>query len=124
VLVIATSQNAENSTAEMAPRSNTAGLALAAYSPRFTNGDLMRFFPLLAACALLAGCESFSTKLDASRQDRCQRADWALVGERDGVEGATTMAERYERICGDMFQPEPYRQGLQKGTARRPRPSV
>ena len=84
----------------------------------------MRLLLAVVGCALVSGCESFSQKVDASRQDRCQRADWAQVGERDGVEGATTMAERYERICGDMFQPEPYRQGLQKGTARRPRPSV
>jgi hypothetical protein len=80
---------------------------------------------LVTACAVLAtGCESFNTKLDASRQDRCQRADWAQVGERDGVEGATTMADRYQHICGDMFQPDPYKEGLQKGVARRPRPPV
>ena len=79
---------------------------------------------LVTACAVLAtGCESFSAKVDASRQDRCQRADWAQVGERDGVEGAS-MADRYQHICGDMFQPAPYQQGLQKGAARRPRPPV
>jgi hypothetical protein len=63
-------------------------------------------------------------KIDASRQDRCQRAVWAEVGERDGVEGAQGMAERYSRICGDMFQPGPYQQGFDKGFARRPKPSV
>jgi uncharacterized protein YceK len=84
----------------------------------------MRFLLALAGCALVAGCESFNTKLDASRQDRCQRADWAQVGERDGTEGATTMGERYAHICGDMFQPGPYKEGLQKGMARRPRPPV
>ena len=78
----------------------------------------------LAGCALVSGCESFNTKLDASRQDRCQRAEWGKVGERDGTEGATTMAERYAHICGDMFQPGPYKEGLQKGMARRPRPPV
>ena len=79
---------------------------------------------LATACALLVtGCESFSEKLDASRQDRCQRADWAQVGERDGVEGAS-MADRYAHICGDQFQPDAYKQGLQKGLARRPRPPV
>ena len=80
---------------------------------------------LIAACAVLvSGCESMNQKIDASRQDRCQRANWVEVGERDGVEGAQGMAERYARICGDMFQPGPYQQGFQKGTARRPRPSV
>lgn len=78
-----------------------------------------------AVCAVLAtGCESFGERVDASRQDRCQRADWALVGERDGVQGASGMAERYAHICGDLFQPGPYQQGLQKGAARRPRPPV
>jgi hypothetical protein len=28
---------------------------------------------------------------------------FAQVGERDGVQGAAGMAERYENICGDMF---------------------
>jgi len=84
----------------------------------------MRLLLAVVGCTLIAGCESFNTKLDASRQDRCQRAEWAKVGERDGLEGATTMAERYQHICGDMFQPGPYQEGLQKGTARRPRPPV
>ena len=80
---------------------------------------------IVAACALLVtGCESMSNRVDASRQDRCQRANWVEVGERDGIEGATTMAGRYAHICGDMFQPEAYKEGLQKGTARRPRPPV
>ena len=73
---------------------------------------------------LLGACAGMNEKIDASRQDRCQRADWKLVGQRDGVEGATTQAERYQHICGDMFQPGPYREGLQKGAARRPRPPV
>jgi hypothetical protein len=79
---------------------------------------------MIATCALLAGCEAMGDKIDASRQDRCARADWAKVGERDGVEGANMMTERYAHICGDMFQPEPYKEGLQKGMARRPRPPV
>jgi hypothetical protein len=84
----------------------------------------MRLF-LVSACAVLAtGCESFSNRVDASRQDRCQRADWAQVGERDGVEGANMMTERYAHICGELFQPGPYQEGLQKGMARRPRPPV
>lgn len=84
----------------------------------------MRLLLAVTACALVTGCESMGNKIDASRQDRCQRANWAQVGERDGLEGATTMAERYAHICGDMFQPGPYREGLQKGMARRPRPPV
>ena len=81
----------------------------------------MRLLLALAVCApLLAGCESFNTKLDASRQDRCQRADWAQVGERDGVEGATMMAERYAHICGDMFQAAIYQEAWKSGYARRP----
>ena len=46
---------------------------------------------------LVAGCESLSQKVDASRQDRCQRADWAVVGERDGATSGnvTLMSDRY-----------------------------
>jgi hypothetical protein len=79
----------------------------------------------VAACAtLVSGCAGLDAKIDASRQDRCQRADWAQVGERDGVEGVTTQAARYAEICGELFQAGPYREGLQKGLARRPRPPV
>jgi hypothetical protein len=79
----------------------------------------------VAVCLpLVTGCAGLNEKIDASRQDRCQRADWALVGERDGVEGVTTQAERYQYICGELFQPGPYKEGLQKGLARRPRPPV
>jgi len=84
----------------------------------------MRLLLVIASAALVTGCESFSEKVDASRQDRCQRADWAQVGLRDGVEGAMTMAERYAHICGDLFQSGPYQEGLQKGQAQRPRPPV
>jgi hypothetical protein len=81
----------------------------------------MRLVVAAGACAMmLAGCAS----IDASRQERCQKADWALVGERDGVEGATTMADRYSHICGDLYKDAAYKEGLQKGLARRPRPPV
>jgi len=78
----------------------------------------------LAACVLAAGCESMDQKVAASRQDRCERADWSLVGERDGVDGLTTAAGRYQDICGELFKPAPYKEGFQKGFARRPRPPV
>ena len=85
----------------------------------------MRNVTALAVCAALgAGCTAMEEKVAASRQDRCQRADWILVGERDGVEGVMNAADRYQYICGDMFQPGPYQEGLQKGSARRPRPPV
>lgn len=84
----------------------------------------MRFVPVLAACALLAGCESFNQKVDASRQDRCQRADWAQVGERDGATtgNQTLLSDRYAYICGDMYKDAEYKEGYAKGFARRPRP--
>ena len=78
----------------------------------------------IAAILLLTGCESMSQKVDASRQDRCARADWAQVGERDGVTGSPLLKDRYEYICGDMFQAGPYQEGLRQGLARRPRPPV
>jgi hypothetical protein len=85
----------------------------------------LRHILLIAACAaLVSGCESMNQKIDTSRQDRCQRAEWSQVGERDGIEAAQGMAERYARICGDMFQPDPYKEGYQKGNARRARPPV
>ena len=75
-----------------------------------------------ASAALVSGCESMNQKIDASRQDRCQRADWAQVGERDGLAGTPLLADRYQYICGDMFQPGPYQQGFDKGRAQKPRP--
>ena len=56
----------------------------------------MRVLFAVAACLLVAGCESWNQKVDASRQDRCQRADWALVGERDGATSAnqTLLSDR------------------------------
>jgi hypothetical protein len=79
---------------------------------------------LAASTLLVSGCESFNAKVDASRQERCQRADWAQVGERDGFDNVTNVAQRYQAICGELFQPEPYKEGFQKGAARRPRPPV
>ena len=56
---------------------------------------------LVAACVVMvSGCDSLNQKVAASRQDRCERADWALVGERDGVAGPSSYAECYEYICG------------------------
>ncbi|HUL02068.1 MAG TPA: hypothetical protein VLV16_02425 [Gemmatimonadales bacterium] len=82
----------------------------------------MKKLIVLAAFGALvvSGCAS----VDASRQDRCQRAEWAKVGERDGLQGNRGMAERYANICGDMFQPDAYQEGLKKGLARRPTPPV
>ena len=80
---------------------------------------------LAGACALLvSGCESMNQKVDASRQDRCQRANWAEVGERDGsTSGNVTMlSDRYSYICGDMYDDAAYKAGFSKGVARRPKP--
>ena len=76
----------------------------------------------IAAILLVTGCESMSQKVDASRQDRCARADWAQVGERDGLSGSPLLADRYEYVCGDMYQDGPYKEGFAKGRARKPRP--
>jgi hypothetical protein len=80
---------------------------------------------LLGACVLLvAGCESMNQKIDASRQDRCQRANWAEVGERDGATAGTAgqLSDRYAYICGDMYNDAEYKAGYAKGAARRPKP--
>ena len=64
----------------------------------------MRVMLAVAACAaLVSGCESMNQKVDASRQDRCQRADWAMVGERDGSTSGnqTMLGDRYSYICGE-----------------------
>jgi hypothetical protein len=81
---------------------------------------------LVGACALLvSGCDSMGQKVDASRQDRCQRADWAMVGERDGSTSGnqTMLGERYSYICGDMYNEAAYKDGFEKGFARRPKPT-
>jgi hypothetical protein len=83
----------------------------------------MRTALIVAAVLLAAGCESMSQRVDASRQDRCQRANWVEVGERDGMSGSPLLADRYEYICGDMFQAGPYKEGFQKGRARKPVPT-
>ena len=84
----------------------------------------MRTAISVSVVVLLAGCESMSQKVDASRQDRCERADWALVGERDGTAGSPILKDRYEYICGEMFKAAPYEEGFQKGRARKPRPGA
>jgi hypothetical protein len=80
---------------------------------------------IIAGCALLVtGCQSWNERVDASRQDRCQRANWADVGERDGATtgNVTLMSERYAYFCGDMYKDAEYKQGFAKGFARRPKP--
>ena len=80
---------------------------------------------LIGACALaIAGCESMNQKIDASRQDRCQRANWSEVGERDGATASTAgqLSDRYAYICGDMYDDAAYKAGYAKGAARRPKP--
>ena len=85
----------------------------------------MRIAFAITVCALLvSGCEGMKEEIGDSRQERCQIADWKEVGRRDGVQGIGTAAGRYQEICGDMFQPAPYQDGLREGLARRPRPPV
>ena len=69
---------------------------------------------------LLSACESMNEKIAASRQDRCERADWKEVGLRDGVGGTRLMADRYEYICGDLFNAQAYKEGFQLGVAKKP----
>ena len=76
------------------------------------------------AAPLVAGCASMNDKVDASRQDRCQRANWAEVGDRDGATSGnpTMLGDRYAYICGDMYNDAAYKEGFSKGFARRPKP--
>jgi len=81
---------------------------------------------LVGACAVLvSGCQAWNQTVDDSRQDRCQRADWAMVGERDGATtgNVTLLSDRYAYICGDMYNDAAYKDGFQKGFARRPKPT-
>ena len=82
----------------------------------------MRTLIGIAAILLIAGCESWNQRVADSRQDRCARANWAEVGERDGFAGTPLLADRYEYICGDLYQDGPYKEGFAKGRARKPRP--
>ena len=75
---------------------------------------------LALAMPFIAGCAAWNEKVDTSRQDRCQRADWKLVGERDGATGTRLMADRYTEICGDMFNAQAYSEGFQVGLTRKP----
>ena len=86
---------------------------------------MKRVFVLAVCAAMLSGCESMNQKVDASRQDRCQRANWAEVGERDGSTSGnvTLMSDRYGYICGDMYDDAAYKAGFSKGFARRPKPA-
>lgn len=80
---------------------------------------------LVGACAVLvSGCQAWNQKVDASRQDRCERANWAEVGERDGATSGnvTLLSDRYAYICGDMYKDAEYKAGFSKGFARRPKP--
>jgi len=86
----------------------------------------MRLVLCLTAVMALAGCEAMGNKVDASRQDRCQRANWSEVGERDGATtgNQTMLSDRYAYICGDMYDDAAYKAGFSKGFARRPKPAV
>jgi hypothetical protein len=79
----------------------------------------------VGACAMLvSGCQAWNQRVDDSRQDRCAKADWAMVGERDGSTSGnvTLMSDRYAYICGDMYKDAAYKEGFAKGFARRPKP--
>src|SRR3954468_9491087 len=83
--------------------------------------DVMRpLITLALALPLVSGCAAWNDKVDASRQDRCERANWKEVGLRDGATGTRLMADRYEQICGDMFKPGPYKEGFQEGLTKKP----
>ena len=85
----------------------------------------MRVLIALAACGpFVLGCEALDEMMGATRESRCGQADWRQLGLRDGVMGVADGAERLQEICGDMFQPVLYRDGLEESLARRPRPPV
>ena len=85
---------------------------------------MKRLLALTLFLSLLAGCEAMNQRVADSRQDRCQRANWADVGERDGATSGnvTLMSDRYSYICGDMYNDAAYKEGFAKGFARRPKP--
>ena len=85
----------------------------------------MRVLIALAACGpLVLGCQAFDEIMGATRENRCGHVNWRELGLRDGVVGATDGASRLLEICGDLFQAEPYQEGLLEGRGRRPGPPV
>ena len=49
--------------------------------------------PVLVLFLLLAGCAGMS-------QEECASADWAQLGERDGMSGNRPWIDQYEHQCG------------------------
>ena len=86
---------------------------------------MRRLLALPFLLALLSGCAAMKADQAATYQDRCQRADWAQVGERDGSTSGnqTLLSDRYSYICGDLYNDAAYKQGFDKGFARRPKPT-
>ena len=71
---------------------------------------------LLALCiALASGCAGLEQKECAS--------DWSDTGAREGVLGASGMAERHAARCPN-FDAAKYREGYDRGFAQRARPMV
>jgi len=85
---------------------------------------MRRLLALPLFLSLLSGCAAMKADQAATYQDRCQRADWAQVGERDGATSGnqTMLSDRYAYICGDMYKDAAYKEGFAKGFARRPKP--
>jgi hypothetical protein len=86
---------------------------------------MRRLLALPLFLSLFSGCAAMKADQAATYQDRCQRADWAQVGERDGATSGnqTLLSDRYAYICGDMYQDAAYKEGFAKGFARRPKPT-
>ena len=71
---------------------------------------------VLAACLpLVCGCASLD-------QQACT-SDWSDTGAREGVLGASGMAERHAARCAN-FDAAKYREGYDRGFAQRARPMV
>lgn len=70
------------------------------------------WIPLLAALALLAGCETMS-------EDQCRRADWYQRGQRDGNQGEPERhIEAHRKACakaGVVPDETRWRQGWREG---------